>query len=184
MGMTKDQVIEKLNEIGGIEFDPEAKYNVLRKLLKDNTQAKPKPLFNTIEKELKKRCKKVGLTKDQVNVFVDAAALVAHLDRISPETNPAARPQAGETPKPKTKKSKVPAKVEFESKLEVSRSTVNRAQFDENNLQAKLREVNRKYGTHHPVKIDSSTSFEPVDGKNKFQQNTKFYVTSYTIFYK
>ncbi len=54
-----------------------------------------------IPKALIKRAKKVGYSDDQIVAFSSAEALKKQLDRVSPQTNPDARPQAGKPPKPK-----------------------------------------------------------------------------------
>ena len=132
---------------------------------------------------LYKRAKKAGITKEQMDSFPDDEARKAFLDRVSPATNPDARPKEG-SPKPTPKFPPMPKMIEFESKLEAQFITQNRAQFDENTLQAKLREINRKYGPGKPVKIVKTMTFKPVKGVTKDKLSAKFLVTHFAVYFK
>lgn len=138
-------------------------------------QAKLNPLY--------KRAKKAGVTKEQMDSFPDDEARKAYLDRVSPQTNPDARPKEG-TPKPAQQFEPMPDKFEFDSKLEAQFIMTNRIQFDENNMQAKLREINRKYGPGKPVKIVKTMTFKPVKGVTKDKLSAKFLITHFVVFMK
>lgn len=144
------------------------------------------PRKKTSKKKLNplyKRAKKAGVTKAQMDSFPDEEARKAFLDRVSPSTNPDARPKEG-TPKPAPQFEPMPEKFEFESKLEARFITQNRAQFDENTLQTKLREINRKYGPQKPVKIIKTMTFKPVKGVTKDKLSAKFLITHFVVFMK
>lgn len=183
MGMTKDKVIEALTALD-IKFDPDAKYNVLRKVLKDATPATAKTLFQTVGKEIKKRCKKIGFVKEQVNTFADEAALVAHLNGISPNTNPDSKVQAGVKPEPAKCSDGAPEKIEFDSKMEARFMHQDRRHFDNGKLQAKLRLINRIHGTQKPVRIVTDVGCNPVQDKNDKGQTAKMLITKFTVYYK
>lgn len=134
-------------------------------------------------KELYDRALKIGLAKEVIEAFPDAETLKAKCDAISPRTNPDAKPKEGDVPEPKDY-SKVPDQFEFESRLEARLLSCNRRQFDEANLQAELRKMNRKYGSHKPVRVLRDECGEPIKGKNKVGQNAKMYVTKFTVIYK
>lgn len=138
---------------------------------------------NKFPKELYDRARKIGLAPEVIAAMPSAEALKAKCDTISPRTNPDAKPQKGEVPEPKDN-GKIPANFEFESMLEARLLSCNRQQFDEANLQAELRKMNRKYGTHKPVRILRDECSKPVRGKNKVGQNAKMYVTKFTVIYK
>ena len=129
--------------------------------------------------------KKIGLSDDTISHYTKAADLKQYLDAISPKTNPDARVKAAVIPDPSKApaKEKVPAKVEFESKLEVKFAGQNRAQFDENNLQAKLREINRKYGAQAPKRIVLDKNCKVVKGKNELKVDAQLLITKITIYY-
>lgn len=190
----KEQVIKELTELG-IEFDADGKYNALSKLLKESITANSsKPILITRDDEsileltpdLYKRARKIGLTDDQLKAYPDAVAVKAACDRMSPGSNPDAKVKAVVPPKAKLVEGgeAVPDMIEFESKMETSFMMGNRSSFDENNLRARLRKINRRYGTQHPVKIVKTTNFKQIKGKNEQHQNCKFYVTTYKIYLK
>lgn len=111
-----------------------------------------------------KRAKKVGLNKQQIANFTDSVKLKNYLDGISPQTNPDAKTKPGMPPKPVIHPEPMPAKFEFETKMESKFISQSRTQFDENSLQAKLRENNRKYGPGLPVKVVKTVINKPVKG--------------------
>lgn len=111
-----------------------------------------------------KRAKKIGLTKAQIATFSDSVAFKTYLDGISPQTNPDAKTKPGMSPKPIIHTEPMPAKFDFESKMEAKFISQNRTQFDENALQAKFREINRKYGPGGPIKVVKTVFYKPVKG--------------------
>ena len=133
--------------------------------------------------ELYKRARGCGLGDGQIESYASAEELKSKCDRLSPRTNPDARPKKGVV-KPGTHvKPDMPDKFEFDSKMEAGAYT-NRDQFDRTNLQAELRRINRTYGTHDPVRVLTDQSNKPVDGKDTLGRNAKVLVTHYTIFMK
>ena len=119
---------------------------------------------SSLDPALIKRAKKIGLTKEQIATFTDSAALKAYLDGISPQTNPDAKRKPGTPPKPIIHPDPMPEKFEFESRMEAKFISQSRTQFDENALQAKLREINRKYGPGKPVKVVKTVFNKPKSG--------------------
>ena len=111
------------------------------------------------------RAKKVGLTQEQIETYPTAADLLDALNAMSPKTNPDIKVQPA-TDKEKVIESDVPDKFEFVSKLERKFISKNRAQHDEQNLQAELRRINRIYGAQKPVKIVATTEFEADKDNN------------------
>ena len=146
--------------------------------------AKRKKTKKKIDAAVISRAKKVGLTDDRIALYPNTESLKTALDGMSPQTNPDARVKPGVIPEPKVYDKGMPDKFEIESKLETRLMSLNRNQFDENNLQAKLRWINRKYGVQMPVKIVKSMTFKPVNAKNEQNQNTKVLVTKFEIFLK
>jgi hypothetical protein len=61
----------------------------------------------------------------------------------------------------------MPDKFEFESRMEYKPMMGNRPQFDEQNLQAELRRIRRRYGNVEPVKVVKTATFTPVKGINE-----------------
>ncbi len=143
---------------------------------KKKTKKKLSPLYE--------RAKKVGVTKEQMDSFPNDKARKAYLDRVSPKTNPDARPKEALSAKPAPQFEPMPKKFEFDSKLEAQFITQNRAQFDENTLQTKLREINRKYGPGSPIKIIKTMTFKPVKGVTKDKFSAKFLITHFEVFMK
>ena len=119
---------------------------------------------SSLDPTLIKRAKKIGLKKEQIATFSDSVALKAYLDGISPQTNPDAKMRPGTPPKPVVHSEPMPEKFEFESKMENKFISQNRTQFDENALQAKFREINRKYGPGQPVKVVKTVFNKSVKG--------------------
>jgi hypothetical protein len=135
--------------------------------------------------DLYNRARKIGLADDQLKGYPDEVAVKAACDRMSPGSNPDGKVKAVVLPKVEpTVGEGMPDKFEFESKMETEFVMGSRSQFDENNLRAELRRINRKYGPQKPVRIDSSRSFKAVKGKNAEHRNCKFLVTTYEIFMK
>ncbi len=132
--------------------------------------------------ELEKRAKKIGVRKEQLDSFPDDAARKAFLDKISPKTNPDARPKSSDSVKTTTVFPDMPDKFKFVSKMEAQFVSQNRAQFDENELQAELRRIRRRYGSCDPVKIIMTKVFKPVDGVTKDKVQAKLLITGYEIF--
>jgi len=129
------------------------------------------------------RAKKLGVTDDKIAMYPDSDSLKQFLDMISPQTNPDAKVKAGVLPEPKVYDKGMPDIFELESKLNIMEPK-NRVQFDEANLQAELRRINRKYGAQKPVRITSDKSFNITRDKNKLNQGIKVVVTKFKIFFK
>lgn len=211
----KAEVIAELRA-KGVEFDENAKYGVLWKLLKttkenkqitamlistaetvgltqaeiiacEDADALVTAINNVADKKLtplKKRARKIGMSDAMIASYPDALALKRACDKISPKTNPDFRAQPGKVPEPVVY-DKMPDKFEIDSKLECKFISQNRAQFDEANLQAELRRINRKYGPQKPVRTVRTMSFKAVKGiDEKTKLSVKFFVTHYEIFMK
>ena len=126
---------------------------------------------------------KVGMTNAMIATYPDAKSLKEVCDIIHPQSNPDAYPKRGSVPKPVIHTEKVPDKIEIDSNMEAKFISRNRAQFDEQNLQAELRRINRKYGSQNPVKIVKTTTFNQVNGKNADRVPCKVLVTHYEIYF-
>lgn len=127
---------------------------------------------------------KAGMSDEMMASYPDAESLKAACDAIHPQSNLDAFPKRGSAPKPVKYKDKMPNKFEIDSKIEAKFISRNRVQFDEANLQAELRRINRKYGAHKPVKIVKTTKFNQVNGKNADRVACKVLVTKYEIYFK
>jgi len=127
--------------------------------------------------------KKVGMTNEVIATYPDAKSLKEVCDKIHPKSNPDAYPKRGSAPKPVIYTEKVPDKIEIDSNMEAKFISRNRAQFDEQNLQAELRRINRKYGSQNPVKIVKTTTFNQVRGRNADRVACKVLVTHYEIYF-
>ena len=127
-------------------------------------------------KKLIKRAEEYGLSKEQIGKYPDENSLTQFLDAKCPKSNPVLRPEQIIAPDVPKIKEEVPDKFEIESKLENKFIVRSRLHFDEDNLQAELRRINRKYGTQSPVKIVKTMTFKP-DKENKL-------VTKFEIFIK
>ena len=137
-----------------------------------------------ISRELYDRARKqVGLSDELIARYTDGTKFKQYLNGISPKTNPDLRVKAVKIPKPVQLEDNMPDKFEFESKLEVKFLGQNRAQFDEQKLQEKLRAINRKYGAQKPVRIIKDMDCIPVDGFNKLKQNAKLLITKIVIYF-
>lgn len=176
--MAKKDLIKKAKELG-IEIPKKATVKQLQELIK--TVAPPPE-----DPALIKRAKKIGLNKDQIASYPDAESLKKALDGMSPQTNPDARVKPSTPPKPVVHAEKMPKEKKFEidSKFEQKFISQSRVQFDEANLQAEFRRINRKYGVQVPVKIIKTTTFKPVSGLNENKITVKFLITHYVIFFK
>ncbi len=127
--------------------------------------------------------KQIGMSVEKIASYPDAKSLKAYCDKVSPRTNMDARPKRGKVSVPERKIAPiVPDKFEFDSKMEVSKFQ-NRTQFDNANLQAELRRINRVHEAQ-PVRIITDSGMKPVQGKNKFGQSARLLVTHYTIIMK
>jgi hypothetical protein len=131
-------------------------------------------------------CKFVGLDDSRIAVFEDATALKKYCDKRHPASNPDAKPNQPDLPSPPPKVAEtVPDKIEFDSKLEAKFIMQDRLSFDEENLKAKLREVNRRFGkTIEPVKVVKTVTFDQQPGKTKQGLAAKFLVTQFVVYYK
>ncbi|MHC4387341.1 MAG: hypothetical protein ACYSX1_01905, partial [Planctomycetota bacterium] len=193
--MTKEALIAELRA-RGIEFDPNAKYEDLWRLLKyeeakvpvvspDDRAERLSEVREPFPPELVERAKKIGMSPEMIDTYADAATLKAACDKISPQTNPDYRLQQGEAPTTVlVSAEKMPDKFEFESRLEAKFMMRNRPQFDEANLQTELRKIRRRYGNVEPVKIVKTTTFKPVKGVTEDKLAAKFLVTKFEIFMK
>lgn len=161
-----------------------AKKKVAKKKVKKI--AKKKTAKSSLDPDLVKRAKKIGLTDNQIASYPDAESLKKALDGMSPQTNPDARVKPGKPPKPVVHTEKMPKEKKFEidSKFEQKFISQSRAQFDENTLQAELRRINRKYGAQEPVKIVKTTTFKPVSGLNENKITVKFLITHFEVYFK
>lgn len=128
--------------------------------------------------------KKAGMSDEMIATYPDAESLKRACDKISPRTNPDARPGEGVVPPPVKYEDNRPDVFEFDSKMEAKFISQNRAQFDENELQLKLREINRRYGPQKLVKIIKTTTFKPVKGITKDKLSAMFLVTHYEVHFK
>ncbi len=142
---------------------------------KKNTKGFPTDLY--------KRARRAGMGEEQIASFATAEDLKAKCDRISPNTNPDSKVKKGVVKKGTHVKVDMADVFEVDSSMEASKYA-SRMHFDNGNLQAELRRVNRIYGTHIPVRILMDQSNKPVQGKNKLGQNAKMMVTHFTIYYK
>ncbi len=204
---TKDKVIAELKALG-VSIAPDAKYNDLCRILKEHVLLKQSATESTISdgwhssgingmrhyregkvtlqisRELYDRARKqVGLSDELIARYTDGTKFKQYLNGISPKTNPDLRVKAVKIPKPVQLEDNMPDKFEFESKLEVKFLGQNRAQFDEQKLQEKLRAINRKYGAQKPVRIIKEMDCIPVDGFNKLKQNAKLLITKIVIYF-
>lgn len=135
--------------------------------------------------ELYARAKnKAGMSDEMMAAYPHAESLKAACDAIHPQSNPDAFPKRGSAPLPVKYEDNMPDKFEIDSMMEAKFISQNRVQFDENNLKAELRRINRKYGAHKPVKIVKTTTFNQVNGKNADRVACKVLVTHYEIFFK
>ena len=142
---------------------------------------KSKKKKSIFPKELVNRARKIGLSTEMIETYPNAIALKAKCDSISPKTNPAARPKTVSSPGPAMHPEQVPDKYEFTSYLEAQFFGISREQHDNQELQAALRLVNRKYGASEPVKTRKTETCKPVSVEGK---DGKYLVTEYVIFYK
>ncbi len=140
------------------------------------TKGVPTELYNRARKQ-------IGISREKIASFDDAAALKAYCDKISPQTNPDGRPKRGVVPKMEPSEEVMPDKFEIDSKMEVNVAR-NRNQFDDAKLQAELMRINRTYGRQEPVRIVRDSNMKPEQGKNQHHQNTRLLVTHFTIFMK
>ncbi|KKN04867.1 hypothetical protein LCGC14_1092950 [marine sediment metagenome] len=137
-----------------------------------------------ISDEVYKRARRtIGMRNEQIAAYGSEVSLVAAMNRMHPKSNPEARVKAVEVPEQPRVEDNMPDKIEFESKME-ARSMANRTHFDEQNLQAELRKINRQYDTHDPVRIVTDKSFKPINGKDKKGRSEKQLITKYTVYYK
>ena len=136
-----------------------------------------------ITKAILDRTKKIGVAFDKLKAHASREALVEYLNKISPATNPDAKPQRSKEPAYSQHKP-MEDKFEIESKMEAKFISQNRSQFDEGKLQEELRRINRVHGPGQPVKIVKTSTFKPVNGVNKKRQAVKFLITTYEIFFK
>ena len=161
-----------------------AKDNPVAKTYAEITQQAADKMGKQPKDALYDRARKIGMSAEMIATYPDEDALKKACDGISPQTNPDARPKEGVIPPPKVY-DKMPDKFEFDSKLEAKFITQNRASFDENNLKAKLRRINRRYGAQKPVKIVKTVTFKPVKGiDEKTRLSCRFLVTHFEIFMK
>jgi len=130
------------------------------------------------------RAKKIGMRDDRIALFQNTESLVEYLNGISPQSDPDAKVKAGVLPPAKKYDKGMPNKFEIESKLETSQLSRNRAQFDESNLQAELRRINRKYGAHKLDKVVRTVMYKAVHVKNKLKQTVKVLVTKFEIYFE
>lgn len=187
MGRRKRQeIIDELNA-RGVEFDPDAMYWDLWKLLTKPVQSPAEVIESASSQfpaELVERARKIGMSPEMIATFPDETSLKNGCDRISPQTNPDYRPKQGVVPKTVTMPDIMPDKFEFESRLECKFMMRDRRQFDESNLQAELRRINRKYGAQKPVKIVKTVTFDRRRGVNDDRIAADFFVTHFEIFMK
>ena len=91
------------------------------------------------------------------------------------KSDPDARIKEGKPPVHPKFEENMPDSFTLESVIEAKFVQKNRSQFDESNLQAFLRNINRRYGAQKPVRIVKDISFVA----KKYELVTKF-----TIFFK
>lgn len=145
------------------------------------TDGKKILILQTLYKRAKE---KAGMSDEMMATYPDIKSLKSACDRIHPASNPDAYPQEGEAPKPVEYEDNMPDKFDFDSAMEAKFVSQNRAQFDETNLQAELRRLNRKYGAHEPVKIVATKTFKQVKGMNKDRVACKVLITHFEIYMK
>lgn len=134
-------------------------------------------------KDLYDRAKRLGVNEAVIASYSTSKALKAYLDSISPTTNPDAFPkQTAPVNKAGEKTEPIPATVEFDSEMESQWIMQDRSQFDEANLQSKLREMNRGYGAHKPIRIVMDRDMVDVMGVK--HDITKVLITHVTIVYR
>lgn len=127
--------------------------------------------------------KTIGMINEQIAAYSNEASLVAALNRMHSKSNPEAKVKSVEVPVVARVEDKLPDELKFESKLEAM-SMCNRVQFDENNLQLELRKINRKYGSHKPVRIVADKLNKPVNSTDKKNRMAKYLITTFTVYYK
>ncbi len=162
-----------------------AKKKAVKKAKKVAEKESPMVTVGTVMllKSLYKRARKIGMTDNQIKAQSDAAAVKAFCDQLHPASNPGAKPKPGVVPPPVEYDDNIPDKIDFVSTFEVTFSSSARIQTDESNLQNELMRINRKYGTHDPIRILMDRDMHIVDGKNKAEQNAKVLITKYVIIY-
>lgn len=157
---TKEAIIAEL-KAKGIEFDENAKYNDLYKLLQ--SQPVKEPVLDIagrsvpadmppdgLPTELIERAKKIGFTKEQIAAYTDPKALEMACDRIKPQVNlPQPEimwPKKRQIFRPFREKPKgEPAQAICISEISVLRAAnVIRAGYDESNMGVFCRRHNPK----------------------------------------
>ena len=134
--------------------------------------------------KLHKRAGKLGMSPEMIETYPDEVALKQACDGMSQKTNPQGYPQAGKIPEPKKFDGNMPDMFEVESTLETARISINRNQYDEGILQAKLRVINRQYGVQAPVRIVKTMDMRVSNGKDEFKRDAKVFKTKFEIFMK
>jgi len=129
---TKDSVIAEL-KIKGIEFDPQAKYDVLWDLLKEKLP-EPKAI---LPEALIERAKNIGFTDEQISTYTDPTDLEMACNRLKPQATPQPAPKK---PRPKyrivaDKPKGEPAVIKTTTTISVMRAqNVRRSDYDESLL--------------------------------------------------
>ena len=161
---TKEAVIAEL-KAKGIEFDEDAKYSSLCKLLKEANMRMPvendvltdlpiveeRTLTHSsvrfqLPDDLIKRARKIGFTDEQIASYADAKALEAACDRIKPQVTPQPPPKKRQIFKPFPEKPKgEPAQAVCTSQITTLRAAhVIRAGYDQSNMEMFCRQHNPK----------------------------------------
>lgn len=131
---------------------------------------------DVVPPELYTRARKtIGMTDVQIRRYPDTEALKQALNGMHPNSNPDARVTEGKPPKNPIFEDNMPDSFTLESVLEARLISTNREHFDRNTLEAFLRQVNRRYGIHKPVRILQDRSFKVVKRE---------LVTKFNIYFK
>ena len=123
----------------------------------------------------KRASKKIGMTDAMIASYPDADALLKACNGMHSKSNPDARTKEGVPPVGVKFEEDRPDVMTLESILKAAFVQQNRGMFDETNLQAFLRNVNRRYGAQKPLRIVKDMSL--VAKKHEL-------VTQYMIYFK
>jgi len=129
---------------------------------KKNSKKKELILGIGVSQELYDRArKKIGMSDAMIASYPSAEALKQACDGMHPKSNPDARIKEGKRSEPVKFDENRPDKFTLESVMETKFAMQNRLHFDEGNLQALLRNINRQYGEQKPVRIIKDMNLVP-----------------------